>query len=394
MESPTYLTAASGSLIEPMHLDAADPTPAPTTIADLPNETLNRILELVAEPIAVPTHWDSARTAADTLLAASLVSKRWQDLAGRVLEQNCCITLPFTTAQLESYTSRPRSLITSMVLRARPRDSLVGATRGLANFRGVKTLHLQAQFLLFLMTEDSSSFQDLRVLTLWGQVGKVMDFGDDSVTQTGRGLSHLSLNVTASKWGGILLQSAKSTLVDLEILAFFSESYFLPQCEFDQVRTLTISMASFKTPRWKPSMYWESPSHEIYEAEGAAGLAGFSAIKSLKLDLWIGPDGLFLSHPVLWVMSREMFDQTIATLPPSARLSQLSLPTGKLSTLDNLTPFLDEPVLHHLKELLLPQISRVLLDQRGFGRELLTACEERGIRVVFQEELALLETVR
>ncbi|KAL8287269.1 hypothetical protein RQP46_003721 [Phenoliferia psychrophenolica] len=85
-----------------------------------------------------------------------------------------------------------------------------------------------------------------------------------------------------------------------------------------------------------------------------------------------------------------MFDQTIGTLPPSARLSQLSLPTGKLSTLNNITSFLNKPVLHELKEFLFPNISRTLLDQRGFGRELLAACDARGIRVVFQEELALL----
>ncbi|KAL8287214.1 hypothetical protein RQP46_003666 [Phenoliferia psychrophenolica] len=160
MESPADLASTA---LESMHLsetlDAA-PTPPPTTINDLPNETLNRIFELIAEPIALRAGWDLARAAVDTLLSASLVSKRWQDLAGRVLEQNCCVVLPFSESQIESYTSRTRLPATNMIIQARSKASLIGATRGLANFRGVKSLHVHCKFLPVVMDENSPSFHE------------------------------------------------------------------------------------------------------------------------------------------------------------------------------------------------------------------------------------------
>ncbi|KAL8287198.1 hypothetical protein RQP46_003650 [Phenoliferia psychrophenolica] len=126
----------------------------------------------------------------------------------------------------------------------------------------------------------------------------------------------------------------------------------------------------------------------VSQGPNIKGFGAFSALESLELTK------RELMDPILWSFSPQQFKWTIATLPSSARLSRLSLPTGKLSSLNSFTQYLDEAVLQHLKELLFPNISRVLLDERGFGRLLLAACEERGVRVVFQEELALLNCIR
>ncbi|KAL8287287.1 hypothetical protein RQP46_003739 [Phenoliferia psychrophenolica] len=125
-------------------------------------------------------------------------------------------------------------------------------------------------------------------------------------------------------------------------------------------------------------------TERVHWLQDSEGLAGLPALKSLKLHL------AGKVEPIGWILSRETFNATIGTLPPSARLSQLSLPTGKLSSLNNITPFLDEPVLLELKELLLPNIYRGKLGPSRFGGELLEACDVRGIRVVLHEDLELL----
>ncbi|KAL8287288.1 hypothetical protein RQP46_003740 [Phenoliferia psychrophenolica] len=295
-----------------MHLSESldtNPAPPPTTIDSLPNETLNRIFELVAEPIALRAGWDLARAAVDSLLAASLVSQHWHELAGRVLDQNICIRVPITSDQSRSYTSRTRIPATNMILKLRLDSTgeitpTVGATQGLAHFRGVKSLHLESNSWLLLPSVGMEflSFEDANILGI-------------------------------------------------------------------EVRIVTITTNANKPLHWS--------------SDGQVGLAGFQAIEALKIYLH------HTYHPSMWILSQAMFNQTIATLPPTSRLSQLSLPTGKHSSLDSITPFLNEPVLHNLKKFLLPNISRTLLHQRGFGRKLLAACEKRGIRVVFQEELEL-----
>ena len=102
---------------------------APTTIDSLPNELLELVFALAAEPITTFASPEAARTARSTLLAATLVCRRWTDLAGRSFEQNVCIRVPWTSTQLASYTSRPFHSTSVMFLFIQIQDGEGGRPR-------------------------------------------------------------------------------------------------------------------------------------------------------------------------------------------------------------------------------------------------------------------------
>lgn len=117
----------------------------------LPNETLDLVVSFVSFPIASFGPPDAARAACATLESLSRVSRRWRALACRVLEQAPCVVLPWTEAQMRSYSSVPRRPAVALYLVLNHHDAPPGDAprptigKTLALIRGVERLALHAQ---------------------------------------------------------------------------------------------------------------------------------------------------------------------------------------------------------------------------------------------------------
>ena len=164
--------------------------------------------------------------------------------------------------------------------------------------------------------------------------------------------------------GGVLLENSGSPLYTLA-------------CEIDVFRPGLAMLESLRTVR-----------HLSLVVNAASRLSQcpstLSPLLSLTSVTFLNPPS---RHPHQWEMTPFLFSNTLATLAPTATLTHLSLPIGRLANLDALVQFLSHPNLDRLSTVELPNLQRKGIEAKGFGRAFVAACDARGVKVAFREEL-------
>ena len=92
-------------------------------------------------------------------------------------------------------------------------------------------------------------------------------------------------------------------------------------------------------------------------------------------------------HPSHWMLTPNIVQRTLATLPPSADLTRLSLPIGLIVNLQEVLKLFDLSFARHLEVIELPHMSRTVVESKVPGRDFLSACADHSVRVVFPGDL-------
>ncbi|KAL8292050.1 hypothetical protein RQP46_001516 [Phenoliferia psychrophenolica] len=332
----------------------------------LPNEILDQIFELVTEPLAAlvvsaPAQAQAAQAAGATLRCCTLVSRRWHAIVARFLERN--IQLPWTDSQLESYTSRARHPATTVRVLYAPRDDdrrwrLIKAFQSFTGVKRVLVTHAGAWVPVVLRCASVRSLTELHMTS-----GLTENWDDTTATPYEFHLEHLAvpcLEAMPVLLRKLLIPINNHSLKSLGLLnPFFKARRSFPETGLSHLRHL------IATPNAEP---------------GSLSLSPFESLEFLELECKL------ITHPVSWIFTSHILT-LIATLPPCATLTRLSLPVGSTNNLQSISKHLDHPVLARLTQLRLPHLSRKVAEAREPGRAFLEVCEGRGIEVVLKDDL-------
>ncbi|KAL8290538.1 hypothetical protein RQP46_002796 [Phenoliferia psychrophenolica] len=110
------------------------------------------------------------------------------------------------------------------------------------------------------------------------------------------------------------------------------------------------------------------------------GLADFTALETLRL-------GVVSSPARDWILTQALFDSTIATLPPSAKLRRLTLGIRKRVNIDRVRKFLEHPQLAALEQVNFPLELKKEKEETVAGEAFMKACWKRGIKVAMRQDL-------